>query len=89
MEFLGGLPCDQKLAIITLVGPTGSGKSALANKLLHLADDQEGFSVREDLSLTADPSSPEAQKKSHTQGIMIWNRTIKLKNGAKLLVLDM
>ena len=34
MSFLGSLPSDQKLAIVTCVGPVGSGKSFFAGRLV-------------------------------------------------------
>ena len=34
MGFLGSLPSDQKLSILNVVGPSKTGKSFLANKIL-------------------------------------------------------
>jgi hypothetical protein len=34
MSFLGSLPNDQKLAIVTIVGSIDSGKSFIANRIL-------------------------------------------------------
>ena len=34
MSFLGSLPNDQKLAIVTIVGSIDSGKSFLANRII-------------------------------------------------------
>ena len=34
MSFLGSLPNDQKLAIVTVVGSIDSGKSFIANRIL-------------------------------------------------------
>ena len=34
MEILGSLPSDQKVAVVTFVGPIDSGKSYLATKLI-------------------------------------------------------
>ena len=43
MSFLGSLPNDQKLAIVTIVGSIDSGKSFIANRIL---GGQNSFSVR-------------------------------------------
>lgn len=76
MEFLGSLPCDQKIAIVTLVGPCNAGKSLLANRLVDTKGD--GFPMRQpDAEQTA-----ESLKTSTTSGIMMWNAPIKLKDGS-------
>lgn len=53
MEMLGSLPTHQKLAIVTIVGSVGAGKSRLANRLVG-ATDQEGFGVRDEESHSPD-----------------------------------
>jgi len=84
MELLGSFPCDQKLSIVTFVGPCNSGKSTLASKLVGAQN--QGFPVRPP---QIEPSSAETLKNSHTNGIMVWNKPIKLKDGALMIVLDM
>jgi hypothetical protein len=34
MSFLGSLPSDKKMSILNMVGPSKTGKSFLANKIL-------------------------------------------------------
>ena len=71
MEFLGSLPCDQKLSIVTLVGPVNAGKSALANRLVDNKG-EGGFALRPE-----DPNpTPESLKVATTNGIMLWTRPI-------------
>ena len=53
MEYLGQFPCDQKLSIVTLVGPVNSGKSLLASKLAGAADSC-GFPTRDQSASSAD-----------------------------------
>ena len=84
MEFLGSLPCDQKLSIVTLVGPINAGKSALANRLVDIKG-EGGFTLRPE-----DPNpTPESLKVAATNGIMLWTRPMQQKDGSQMLILDM
>ncbi len=46
MSLLGSFPCDQKLSIVTFVGPCGAGKSTLASKLVGAQHDSVAFPVK-------------------------------------------
>ena len=53
MSFLGSLPNNQKLAVVTVVGSVDSGKSFLANRILGIG---KQFAERSNPA-TADPQT--------------------------------
>lgn len=77
MSFLGSLPNDKKLAIVTVVGATDSGKSFLANRILGIPkqfDERQG---------NAD------NKTSTTQGMRMWNEVIQVRENLSMILIDM
>ena len=74
MELLGSFQCDQKLSIVTFVGPCGSGKSTLASKLVG-AQNTIGFPIKPP-QIESASAQAEDKKTSTTNGIMIWSKPI-------------
>ena len=77
MSFLGSLPNDKKLAIVTVVGSIDSGKSFLANRLLGMPK-----SFVERVGMTDG-------KASATQGMRMWNEVIQVRENLSMILIDM